>query len=247
MSSGTGSSPPPPPGNKSMDKNTDIKSAYTNLKVPLSGDGKTPQTATWSGVMFHGPIIKKTYIVNGIGLEPQYRRTNVDEARDFMRQGYKIMDGETYEPVTQAQIPLGPLGNPSMPASHGIDAQMQEVIAHENAIATGSGAATDAYHAAQVHRRCNVVVLLVYCLPLLDGDAFAASDNDGGNSSDEAVGEWFVFVSLQDIRLTPTQNPHRRRLVHVLIAIRLRTKLAALPTRLGLLESRIKVLVLKSI
>jgi hypothetical protein len=164
-----------------------------------------------------------------------------------MRQGYKILDGETYEPVIQAQIPPGPLGNPSMPASHGIDTQMQEVIAHESTIATGSGAATDAYHAAQVHRRCNVVVLLVYCLPLLDGDAFAASDNGGGNSSDEAVGECFVSAPRQDIRLTLTQNPHRRRLVHVLMAVRPRTDLAALPTPLILLESRIKALVLKSI
>jgi hypothetical protein len=204
MSTGTGSSPSPSPGKKSTDKNTDVKNAYTNLKVPLSGDGKTPQTATWSGVMFHGPITKKTYVVNGVGLEPQYRRTNVDEARDCMRQGCNIMDGETYEPVTQTQIPPGPLGNPSMPASHGIDAQMQEVIAHENTIATGSGAATEAYHAAQVHRRCDVVVLLVYCLPPLDGDAFAASDNDVGNSSDEAVGECFVSAQLQDIRLTIT-------------------------------------------
>ncbi|KAI4945615.1 hypothetical protein J4E91_007958 [Alternaria rosae] len=164
--------PPPPPGGKSVDKNTSHStSSYPNLKVPLSGDGSTPQSAAWSGVMFQPPSITKNYVVDGVGLFPRYRRTRVDEARDFARMSYTILDGETYEVIPESQIPAGPLGNPSMPPAAGIVAQMQEIAAHENALATGSGPATDAYNALQAHH----------------GDAFVDDNVNTGNSSEDAA------------------------------------------------------------
>jgi hypothetical protein len=165
MSATAGSSPPPAAfNNKATDKNTGQETAsYPNLKIPLSGGGSTPQTATWSGIMFQPPGIIKNYIVDGVGLYPRYRRTRVDEARDAARLSYTILDGETYEVITESQIPPGPLGNPSLPPGTAVVAQMQEIAAHENALATGSGPATDAYNALQAHRGFDVSFSHVYC------------------------------------------------------------------------------------
>ena len=114
--------------------------------TPPSGDGKTPQTATWASGLDTGA---KTYVVNGIGLFPRYRRVNVDEARGNA-QVYQILDGDTYHVVTQ--LPAGPMANPSMPAATAVAQQEASVIAQENIVATGSGAAAQQYHAAQAHR-----------------------------------------------------------------------------------------------
>lgn len=157
MSAAAGSSPPPPPPSGNPNKNTGHgSSSYPNLKIPLSGDGSTPQKAAWTSIMFQPPGITKNYVVDGVGLFPRYRRTRVEEARDYARLAYTILDGETYAVVPEAQIPPGPLGNPSMPSAAGIVAQMQEIVAHENALATGLGPATDAYNALQVHRGSHV-------------------------------------------------------------------------------------------
>ncbi|KAI4644779.1 uncharacterized protein J4E78_009598 [Alternaria triticimaculans] len=173
MSAAAGSSPPPPPpGSNSNDKGTGHgSSSYPNLKIPLSGDGSTPQKAAWAGIMFQPPGITKNYVVDGVGLFPRYRRTRVEEAREYARLSYTILDGETYEVIPQSQIPPGPIGNPSMPPAAGIVAQMQEIVAHENALATGSGAATDAYNALQAHH----------------GDAFVDDNVNTGNSSEDAA------------------------------------------------------------
>jgi hypothetical protein len=61
------------------------------------------------------------------------------------------LDGETYEVVPAAQVPVVSYGNPSMPAPTAVPAQTDAAIAQENLI--GSGAATEAYNAAQVHRK----------------------------------------------------------------------------------------------
>ncbi|KAI4930925.1 uncharacterized protein J4E92_004759 [Alternaria infectoria] len=173
MSAAAGSSPPPPPpGSNSNDKGTGHgSSSYPNLKIPLSGDGSTPQKAAWAGIMFQPPGITKNYVVDGVGLFPRYRRTRVEEAREYARLSYTILDGETYEVIPESHIPPGPISNPSMPAAAGIVAQMQDIVAHENALATGSGAATDAYNALQVHH----------------GDAFVDDNVNTGNSSEDAA------------------------------------------------------------
>ncbi|KAI4700783.1 hypothetical protein J4E81_003747 [Alternaria sp. BMP 2799] len=172
MSAAAGSPPPPPPGGKSTDKNAGHgTSSYPNLKIPLSGDGSTPQKAAWASIMFQPPGTTKNYIIDGVGLFPRYRRTRVDEAREYARLSYTILDGETYEVIPESQIPPGPIGNPSMTPATGIVAQMQEIVAHENALATGSGPATDAYNALQAHH----------------GDAFVDDNVNTGNSSEDAA------------------------------------------------------------
>ncbi|KAI4626372.1 uncharacterized protein J4E87_004874 [Alternaria ethzedia] len=171
MSAAAGSSPPPPGGNSNNKGTSHGSSSYPNLKIPLSGDGSTPQKAAWAGIMFQPPGITKNYVVDGVGLFPRYRRTRVEEAREYARLSYTILDGETYEVIPESQIPPGPIGNPSMPPAAGIVAQMQDIVAHENALATGSGAATDAYNALQVHH----------------GDAFVDDNENTGNSSEDAA------------------------------------------------------------
>jgi hypothetical protein len=153
MSAAAGSSPPPPPGGKGPSKDTDHAAPSLKANIPLSGDGKTAQTAMWSSDMFRVLGPKKTYIVDGVGLSPRYRRVTVDEVRDFIRHAYTVLDGETHEVITAAQIPSSPLGNPSMPTATAVPAQLLTVEAQENLIATGSGAVTEAYNAAQVHRK----------------------------------------------------------------------------------------------
>jgi hypothetical protein len=96
---------------------------------------------------------KKAYIVDGVGLSPRYRRVTVDEARDFIRHAYTVLNGETHEVVTAAQSPSSPLDNTSMPTATAVPAQLLAVEAQENRIATGSGAATETYNAAQVPRK----------------------------------------------------------------------------------------------
>ncbi|KAK1911505.1 hypothetical protein P3342_012806 [Pyrenophora teres f. teres] len=174
MSAVTSFSPPPPPPPNTKPSDTENSQVSTpTVKIPASGDGRSPETAVWSGALSSVLEVKETYVVDGIGLQPRYRRTTMDEARDFARLGYMILDGERYEMVAPAQIASGPLSNPSMPAvAAAIEAQMADVITQEGIIATGSGAATDAYNAAQLHH----------------GDAFADSD-DGDEASSSASSE----------------------------------------------------------
>jgi hypothetical protein len=150
--SATTKTSPPPPDDQDSKQGTGTSNRKIVFKIPVSGDGNITATSTWSGAIFSAPNAKKTYVVDGVGLSPRYRRTTVDEARGFAQLGYTILDGDTYEVIPESQIPPGPLSNPSMPAAIGIAAQMEQVVSQENAIATGEGPATDAYVAAQVHR-----------------------------------------------------------------------------------------------
>jgi len=132
-----------PSGGQGSNKGTGHQASSS---TPPSGDGKTPQTAAWASGL---NTATKTYVVNGIGLHPRYRRVGLDEARGNA-QVYEILDGDTYQVVTQ--LPPGPMANASMPAASAVAQQVANVVAQENVVATGGGAAAQQYHAAQAHR-----------------------------------------------------------------------------------------------
>jgi hypothetical protein len=93
---------------------------------------------------------KNTYVVDGIGLSPRFRRTTLVDARSFAQTGYTILDGDTYQVVTQ--LPTGPMVDPSMPIATGVSQHIAQVADAETALATGTGQASQQYNAAQVHR-----------------------------------------------------------------------------------------------
>ncbi|KAF1841985.1 uncharacterized protein K460DRAFT_345404 [Cucurbitaria berberidis CBS 394.84] len=137
--------------------------------TPPSGDGRTPATAAWAPAMFSTPGTTKTYVVDGLGTFPRYKRTTVADARSWA-QVYTILDGDTYQVVTQ--LPPGPMANPSMPEAAAIAEQTAAIVAHEHTVATGGGTVAAAYNAQQAHH----------------GDAYASSDPENdGNSSDEGA------------------------------------------------------------
>jgi hypothetical protein len=138
--------------------------------IPPSGDGKTAHTAAWSTSLSLAPNTSKTYIVDGLGLFPRYRRTTLLEARSFA-QVYTILDGDTYQVVDQ--LPAGPMANATMPAATAEAEQIAEIGAHENVVAAGNGPAAQQYNATQVHH----------------GDAFVDSDNEGNSSENEGDGK----------------------------------------------------------
>jgi hypothetical protein len=119
--------------------------------IPVSGDGKTPETATWSSALSLVPNTKRTYIVNALGLIPRYRRTTVEETR-MAAQVYEVLDGDTYQVVSEGQLLAGPVANATMPAPISAFQHMDEVVAAENVVANGTGATTEQYNAAQAHR-----------------------------------------------------------------------------------------------
>ncbi|KAH3946286.1 hypothetical protein HBH98_056900 [Parastagonospora nodorum] len=143
--------------------------SMTLTSIPPSGDGKSPQTATWSPALSINYSAQKTYVVNGLGLVPHYRRTTLVEARSFA-QVYTILDGDTYETVHQ--LPAGPMINPKMPAATSTTQQVTEIEDQETAISTGTGPAADQYNASQAYH----------------GDALASTDSNGDSdsNSDEA-------------------------------------------------------------
>jgi hypothetical protein len=145
--SGSGGHPPPTGG---QDPKKGFGHQVSNSSIPPSGDGKTPKNAAWSSTLRTTSQTTKTYVVDGLGLVPRYRRTILEEARSFA-QIYTILDGDTYQVV--AQLPPGPMANPSMPTATGIDQQNVNIAAHENVIATSGGAAAEQYNVAQVHRK----------------------------------------------------------------------------------------------
>jgi hypothetical protein len=142
---GSGSSPSPSGGKNG--KETGHRAGY----IPLSGDGKAPATATWSPALYTSPPgPKNTYVVDGIGLFPRFRRTTLVDARSFAQTGYTILDGDTYQVVTQ--LPAGPMVNPSMLIATGVSQHIVQVADAETALAIGTGQASQQYNAAQVHR-----------------------------------------------------------------------------------------------
>jgi hypothetical protein len=114
-----------------------------------SGDGKTLQTAAWSPTLSLAPETEKTYIVDGLGLSPRYRRTTLADARMFA-QVYMVLDGDTYQVIHQ--LPAGPMANPTMLTATGIPRQFATIIAHESIVASGSGPASQQYQTMQGHR-----------------------------------------------------------------------------------------------
>jgi hypothetical protein len=140
-------------------------SAYSTAIYP-SGDGKTPQTAAWSPALSTAFNTSKTYVIDGLGLFPRYRRTILVEARSSA-QVYTVLDGDTYQVIDQ--LPAGSMANATMPAASGETEQIAEICAHENLVASGSGPAAEQYNATQVHH----------------GDVFEESGNEK-NSSEEA-------------------------------------------------------------
>jgi hypothetical protein len=146
----------PSGGDKSSKKDSGHRSTSSSSSIPPSGDGKTAQTATWAPGLAQG---SKTYVVNGLGLSPRLRRVNVDEARGWA-QVYEILDGDSYEVV--AQLPVGPMANPSMPAPTAVQQQLATADAHETLIAGGSGPVSQAYHIAQLQRECLLAHVYVY-------------------------------------------------------------------------------------
>jgi hypothetical protein len=137
-----------PSGGARIDKDTGHR-APVKTSIPPSSDGKTPQTAAWSTSLSSAPDNEKTYVVNAIGLIPRFRRTTLVDAR-IAGQVYEVLDGDTYEVVTQ--LPAGPMANATMPAPTGAFQHIAEVVAAETTVATGTGAATEQYNAAQAHR-----------------------------------------------------------------------------------------------
>lgn len=123
---------------------------------PPSGNGTTPQTATWSTKSF--PPGTRTYIVDALGLTPRYRRVTLDEARAANQVYPVVLDGSTFLPV---QLPAGGnMANSQLPPATGMQQQLATVDEHENVIAS------QAYFASMVRA----------------GDAFANSE-DGGSSN----------------------------------------------------------------
>lgn len=115
-------------------------SSTTSASIPPSGDGKSPQIATWSPALALDSNPQKTYVINGLGLSPRYRRTTLVEARSFA-QIYIILDGDNYETVHQ--LPAGPMINQTMPTATGTAQQVTEIEEQETSISTGTGPAAD--------------------------------------------------------------------------------------------------------
>ena len=139
----------PPPGNQDTSKDTAHR-APNKTPTPPSGDGKTPGTAAWSTALINAPKSDKTYVVNGLGLIPRYRRTTLQEAR-MADQVYQILDGDTYESVYQ--LPAGPMINQTMSNATGTAQQVTEIEEQETAISAGTGPAADQYNASQAYRK----------------------------------------------------------------------------------------------
>jgi hypothetical protein len=118
--------------------------------VPPSGNGKSPQTAAWSSALTLDPNTKKTYVVDGLGLFPRYRRTTLVDARSAA-QVYTVLNGDTYQAVTQ--LPPGPMANPTMPAATGEAAQIAEIGTHETVVASGTAPAAIQYTETQAARK----------------------------------------------------------------------------------------------
>jgi hypothetical protein len=138
----------PPPGNQGASKDTGHR---FSLSIAPSGNGLSPSTAAWSPALFTTSSITETYVVDGVGLSPRFRRTTLAEARSAAQMGYAVLNGQTYQVIQQ--LPAGPMVNPSMPVATGIQQHIGEVVNAENALATGIGQASEQYNAAQVHRK----------------------------------------------------------------------------------------------
>jgi hypothetical protein len=125
------------------------QSSSSSSSIPLSGDGKTPPKATWSPSLSLAPNTKKTYVVDGLGLVPRFRRTTLIEARSAA-QSYAVLDGDTYHVVLN--LPPGPMANSTTPTMTDVPQQLAGVVAQENVVAAGSGPAAQQYYTSQAHR-----------------------------------------------------------------------------------------------
>jgi hypothetical protein len=152
----------PSGGEKCSKKDSGHQASSSSSSIPPSGNGSTPKTAVWASKSY--PAGTKTYVVNGLGLSPRYRRVAVDEARGWA-QVYEILDGDSYEVV--AQLPVGPMANPSMPAPAAVNQQMATADAQEALIAQGTGPVSDAYHQNLLQRKWRVIGGLG-CLLMID-------------------------------------------------------------------------------
>lgn len=103
-----------------------------NSNVPASSfeSGLSPETAIRSIALRHDPYTEFTYVYRDFNLG-QFIRTTAEDARARSTLGYAILDGFSYNLVTEWSEPLAPI---SRAADHAFSDQYQEVECAEDLI-----------------------------------------------------------------------------------------------------------------